>query len=87
MRRFRVFVEDLVEAAAGGKHPQSVVEHEERFGKGVDDRQRQGLGVGKIIELLHGFAPSGGSMSSLSATDAPRQGPVMAHHTMFGLSN
>jgi hypothetical protein len=66
----RVFLENFVEAAAGGEHPKPVVEHEEGLGKGVDDRQRQRLGIGQIVELPHEPAPSGGSTVSLSHRSA-----------------
>jgi hypothetical protein len=70
----RILFEMLVEAAAGGEHAQGVVEHDERLGQCIDDRESQGLGVAEIVELFHEDAPSGGSMSRLSVTAAPRPG-------------
>ena len=48
----RVLAENLVKAAAAGEQTQRVVEDQERFRQGVDDRQRKRLRFGQIVKLL-----------------------------------
>jgi hypothetical protein len=48
-----VLAEHLVEAPTAGEQMKRLVEDEERFGKSVDDRQREGLRLCTIGKLLH----------------------------------
>ena len=43
MRFLRVLAEDLVEAATAREKMERVIEDQERFGEGVDDRERKSL--------------------------------------------
>jgi hypothetical protein len=43
VRFLRVLAEDLVEAATAREKMERVIEDQERFGEGVDDRERKSL--------------------------------------------